>query len=145
MKFWQLLVSGVVVLQSIAFSCAFGQSNKERYELDERCGRRAEQYFAKNYPNVIDKAKDVTFFYSYRNHYNSRLNKCMIYTSTKIVSGNAVEVHSLELLDLNENNSLGSFVGSPKDGKPATVCEVNERLCNTETEWFDLIKRYMEE
>ncbi len=44
---------------------------KEEYELQERCGKRAEERFRQAYGNE-------TTAVSYTNHYNRRLNKCLI-------------------------------------------------------------------
>jgi hypothetical protein len=51
---------------------AFAQPNKEQYELQERCGKRAAEVFAKEWGTGFTAAAHA----NYENHYSSRLNKC---------------------------------------------------------------------
>jgi len=47
------------------------QPNKELYELQERCGKRAAEVFKREYSPAHGQ---MTF--NYENHYSARLNKC---------------------------------------------------------------------
>jgi hypothetical protein len=142
----RLSVILVAVLQLLPLGTALSQSNKEKYDLDERCGRRAAEYFSKHFGTPFDKTGKTLSFFSFRNHYNSRLNKCIIYLATRAqFEGERDELHTLELLDLNENNRLGMYIGTSTNSRPAASCEVDEKECETEAEWLDLIKKYMED
>jgi hypothetical protein len=45
-------------------------------ELQERCGKRAAEVFAREYsPPVLDTDDEKTLF-NYENHHSARLNKC---------------------------------------------------------------------
>src|SRR5262245_32857109 len=53
------------------------QSNKELYELQERCGKRAEEFFRREYGTGSPKTEyGITMSFNYENHYSARLNKC---------------------------------------------------------------------
>ena len=47
------------------------QTNKQLYELQERCGKRAAEVFKREYSPAHGQ---MTF--NYENHYSARLNKC---------------------------------------------------------------------
>jgi hypothetical protein len=60
---------------------AYGQSRKEIYELQERCGKRAEEIFEKDFPKSERKGLEL-----FENHYSVRLNKCfMLEINTLII------------------------------------------------------------
>src|SRR5258707_8978941 len=52
------------------------QPNKEQYELQERCGKRAAEFFAKAWASEVSNTASGQTRANYENHYNSRLNKC---------------------------------------------------------------------
>ena len=52
------------------------QPNKELYELQERCGKRAEEFFRREYGTVPKTEYGITMWFNYENHYSARLNKC---------------------------------------------------------------------
>jgi hypothetical protein len=124
---------------------AQAQPNRDIYDLQDRCGRRAAEVFAKKYPPF--ETSEVQHRYSYRNHYSQRLNKCF-FLVTNIVwfkpgkGGVGKEVRYLELFDLNENNRYGSYVGTAS-GK--LVCEIRGRSCSSEQEWMELVSPYIDE
>jgi hypothetical protein len=62
-----------VFLAAILPMEAHGQTRKEIYELQERCGKSAADMFEKDFPK--DERKGLE---SFENHYNIRLNKCII-------------------------------------------------------------------
>ena len=53
------------------------QPNKEQYELQERCGKRAAEFFAKAWASEVSNTASGQTRANYENHYNSRLNKCI--------------------------------------------------------------------
>jgi hypothetical protein len=125
-----MLFAGLVIA-----STAQAQSRKEIYELEERCGRRAEQIFQKDFPQ--DQRKG---FESFENHYNVRLNKCFLLEENSMVITDAGKSHHsklLTLVDVNDNKIYGSF--SPLN------CDVQDKQCRSEQEFRTLIRPFMEE
>jgi len=53
---------------------SYAASTKEEYELQERCGKRAEEIFRIEYRNG-NKAGKMS---NYTNHYNRKLNRCFV-------------------------------------------------------------------
>lgn len=87
-----------VFLLLLSFGC-HASSKKEEYELQEKCGKRAEEVFNKNFffPDTNHG------FTGYNAHYNKNLNECIMWLYGGPVPGNG------ELIfDVNENKELGS-------------------------------------
>ena len=87
-------------------SGAFAEPNKEQYELQERCGIRAEEAFKSDYAGGgvtnTDEGQNMT---SYQNHYSTRLNKCfilIIVTSVNYKKQPQYISTLITLFDLNE-------------------------------------------
>jgi hypothetical protein len=136
-------VIGLLVLGSS--SQAFAQSAKELYELQERCGRRAEETFKKEWGANIVNSRDIQMVANYENHYSTRLNKCFyLEISTSHDQAKHTSVKSLRLFDLNDNKEYATFI----EGLPGLVllmCDVRGKQCQSETEWRELIKPLMED
>jgi hypothetical protein len=142
-----------ILFIEIAFICtiffvfgnSYAGSNIEDYELQERCGKRAEERFQQAYGNGISNVKGGTVKSDYTNHYNRKLNKCFIFVrgafSGKKKQDNWV---SKELVDINENRNYGTFLKSTEDDR-VKVCTASGKPCNSEDEWDSLVKPYMEE
>lgn len=117
---------------------------KEDYELQERCGKRAEERFKTEVGNNISSDKDFAYSSGYTNHYNTKLNKCFILVTTtsypKDRKGNMIGMKNL--YDINENKEYASFVTVKEK---ITDCRVLDKDCKSEGEWDMLIKPYMEE
>ncbi len=119
----KVIFTTIIVLLSLLLSmeCRANSSKKELYELQERCGQRAEQVFKDKYA-VLSGSRN------YENHYNSRLNKCFIH-----VYDTAAEY----LLDVNENEeSMYIF----RDGR----CIIEGNFCKNLKEWDAFVKDKME-
>lgn len=97
------------------------ESQKLNYELQERCGKRAEQIYKERW----DLAGR-----NYQNHYNARLNKCFMW-----VVDSAAEY----LIDINENNQSmfanGRCIITPKNKMGG--CKYDE--------WCAFVESMMEE
>jgi len=138
-----LLVGGLASLGS-----AYAASNKEEYELQERCGKRADESFKREYGNGIRQDKDGSTIFGYRNHYSTKLNKCFFLESStgytqakdKKKTGSVME----RLFDINENKEYGIYFKRDEDNQPFT-CNVEGKVCHSKKEWETLIKPYMEE
>ena len=113
----------------------------EAYELQERCGKQAEEIFKKE-PRSTDEDYR-TLVHSYTNHYNKKLNKCFILF--KDTGFYKKETHiSSTISDVNENKDYGTYFKTVKNKKPF-LCNVNGKYCNSEGEWEALLKPFMEE
>lgn len=142
-----LLVGGLASLGS-----AYAASNKEEYELQERCGKRADEIFKREFGNGISHDKDGSTYFGYINHYNTKLNKCfflessMVYTRAKDKKKTgSVSVSVMEsLFDINENKEYGTYFKGDEDNQPS-ACKVEGKVCDSRKGWETLIKPYMEE
>src|SRR6516162_8673032 len=83
---------------------ASAQPNKELYELQERCGKRAAEVFEREYIQIPNNKLN------YENHYNARLNKCFyleISISYDRQDGKPTIFTLMRLYDLNDNKEYG--------------------------------------
>jgi len=137
-----LVVAAALLLVGTA---SHAQPNKEQYELQERCGRRAAEFFDRVKKELQSMEGPLRWFHStYQNHYNSRLNKCFILEDTIITADNDPSLdHSFSITDINENKKYGVYWGRNH------VCWVSGKTkdCwpHTEEEWRELIKPFMED
>ncbi len=76
---------------------------------------------------------------SYENHYNQKLNSCLVILS---VWHNEQGSRSMMLYDLNEMSSepIGMFF---QVGDRPPQCRVQDRRCASDADWRALIKSYM--
>lgn len=123
---------------------------KEEYELQEKCGKRCEERFRKEYGKegyTTDKDGDGMTS-GYQNHYNKKLNKCFILITTRTYpkdKDNKLGVYTgKDIYDINENQVIGSFSMFSKSVS-SLECRVSERTCKSGEEWDLLVKPYMEE
>jgi hypothetical protein len=158
-----LLISIIVFLVGGYAFHVYMEHQKQRYELQERCGKLAKTVWDKKYNgrNIINTDGDQTTL-SYLNHYNAKLNKCFfmettvetttLYEGEKLISKRSSRL--ITLLDLNENKEYGDFLGDELlEHEPGLklsngeiiLCNVAGNLCHSEIEWDALIKPYMEE
>lgn len=97
---------------------------KEDNASQESCNKRCDEYFKKSYlPG-----------YSYRSHFNSRLNKCFLLMEDAAKA-------SKDLYDVDESHHLGMFFRD-RDG---IYCNLLDAECKSEKEWNSLVKPYMED
>jgi hypothetical protein len=138
------VVVGIGALAASYFVVVHFLSKKGQYELAERCGKTAADIMKREYEGFTKYGR--THMYNHRNHYSPRLNKRFLL----LVHVNYPEkdprdedfIRELRLIDLHENNEYGSYLGI-KNRKPIE-CEVRERPCNSETEWYRLVSPYMD-
>ena len=129
-------------------------SSKGDYELQEKCGKRCEEFFKKEHGNAFIDIDIISATFSYNNHFNNKLKKCFILLTTngfmkdktgktRDKEGNIYEkVKFKTLKDINENKVFGSLIVTSKS---FIHCEVMLNYCNSEEEWDLLVKPYMEE
>ncbi|BBZ95894.1 hypothetical protein [Bradyrhizobium diazoefficiens] len=127
------------VIALLAFALTIGavsaQNRKEIYELQERCGKRAEQIYEKDFP--VGERKGLE---SFENHYNIRLNRCFILEQNTMITkdaGKSYTIRMLTLVDVNDNKVYGSF--------SSLNCAVQNVTCRSEQEFRSLIRQFMED
>jgi hypothetical protein len=127
----RVFLSILIVFFTITIvGCNFQNLTKEQYELQDKCEKQCE-IWSKSYQQKYPGDK-----FTYKDHYNKRLNKCFI-----LVKYSKSQLKSLR--NINENKIYGSFF-SKQDSK-TVICNVLEKKCNSEAEWDSLVKPYIEE
>ena len=121
------------------------QPDKQLYELQQRCSRLAKEVFDREYsPPVLDTEHGQTVF-NYENHYSARLNKCFfLEIAVSYEKEKSTSSKIMRLFDLNQNNKYGTFVSGPTESTPIT-CVIRGKGCQSESEWRQLLKPFMED
>lgn len=120
---------------------------KEEYELQERCGKRAEASFKKEWGSGIQNTADGQMVAVFENHYNRRLNKCLVlYRTTNVPkkrnNADITVTTSFVLFDINANKEYGQLWTTGVTHQ-VTLCNLLEKPCQSKEEWDALIKPYM--
>ncbi len=117
----------------------------EEYELQERCGRRAEEIFRKDWGRGMSQTGGSIFEGNYNNHYNKKLNKCFyLIWSTAIVRKGKEQstTRSAVLYDINGNKEYGAFSQLDADASPSR-CIVLNNSCSSKQEFDKLVAPLM--
>ena len=143
----QMFVAACHALPLLAlFPCSASAGPREDYELQERCGKRAEESFRREWGSGgVTNTPDGQAIASYRNHYNGSLNKCFVlltYQSIPFKDKKARPSKQITLYDINESKDYGFFFKFNDNGSP-TDCRVAGKSCRSEAEWETLIAPYM--
>jgi len=113
---------------------AQAQTEKEKYDLQTRCGKQAAEAFKKETNSQAA---------NYEDHYNFRLNKCFYIEITNGYDEHLkAPVKDMMLHDLNENRQIASYHNW---GNTVELCVVEQKQCKSEEEWWALIKPFMED
>ena len=93
-------IASIIIFSLYVFltssGCSRSPNKKEEYELQEQCGRRAEQW-AKAHNDVIN----------YTAHYSSRLNKCFVLATLSSIVSDGFSTSITVLYEVNENKEYG--------------------------------------
>jgi len=122
---------------------------KDDYVLQERCGKRSEEWVKSKYgdSNYSSQTPIGIMTFEYENHYNKKLNKCfvLIYKNTTF-NDNSGNSREQELYDVNENKQYGfvSYIFSKSKGDTKTICSFFGENCDKKGGWYSLIIPYME-
>lgn len=134
-----LLMAVILVQMMLSVNAA---PDRVLYELQERCATRAEQIFAKGWPNGSpDKSM------GYISHYNVTLNKCFMLEIVNAFNPKHPTLLKI-LLDVNSNKEYGEFFGNMPGHKSSDLypmCFLGEKFCASEAEWDAMAGVYMEE
>jgi len=138
-----ILIIGILFLAS--YTCFADDQKLDRkniYDLQEKCGKRCDEYFKNENGNGTINDKEQLGNVSYQSHYNKKMNKCLILLNEKGVKKNNDKIYKMKtLLDVNEKKKFGFFYNFGT----LTFCDVLEKKCKSEEEWNLLVKPYMEE
>ena len=113
-------------------------------ELKEKCRIQSADFFR---DDQLTNRRYPEEMWSYLNHYSKKLNKCFIVITITFLPKNenkTMDTGSITkfLYDVDEYKSYGSSVLVPKKHFNGVV---NDKKCQSEEEWNELIKPYMEE
>ena len=143
LSLFQILMCEIcaVLAAFLTIPTASAEPNKEQYELRERCGRRAAEFF--KYLDYRDA--------SFENHYNADLNGCfLLVTITSRETGKAVTWVEWQLWDVNENRELDMLGYRPGHqafvpGTSENACLVGDFTnCRAGERFGAMVRRYME-
>lgn len=122
--------------------------DKVQYELQERCAKRAEQIFSKDWPHGSpDNSLGYTVTANYQSHCNPTINKCFMLEISEAYQKDRPTLEKT-LLEVNSNRQYGQFIGDLPFGKPSGLpltCNFGQKLCRSEGEWDAMANVYMEE
>ena len=124
------------------------QPNKELYEPQERCRKRAAELFKRDYGRPVYKSQLGVGSFKYVNHYSAHLNKCffilihVFYPKDK----KGLSSTTRTLFELNDNKEYGKhFQPIYDDDNVSSTCQVQDKVCRSEDEWRQLLKPFMED
>lgn len=139
---WQVI--GILVwvasFNGLTFVDAFGEPNKVEYELQERCGKRAQEVWKRDFGDKDTKARHVVSVYE--NHYNPKLNKCFLAVNTMVTEDNKA-TKERKLYDVDENRTFARYSSEGPNLTCAIYVGKSKRECSSELEWLDLIQIYI--
>jgi hypothetical protein len=138
------MMSILFLVANISIAADKGLDRKQIYELRERCGKNAAEYFPRS---TLCGGTER----SYTNHYNVKLNVCFIDVKETCGAKHAGTNGKLKfaeyLIDIDENKEYGTYYGlaGSIDNKSTIMCKVGELDCENVEKFWKLIKPYMTE
>jgi hypothetical protein len=135
----------VAIAGLVWFSTNIGaQPNREPYEFQERCSKRAAEVFKREY-SPVSNSKNGRLF-SYENHYSARENKCFfLEISVAYEKGQSTGYKLMRLFDLDDNKEYGQYFMNDLYQAGPFPCDVQGTVCRSESEWQQLLKTFVED
>lgn len=124
-----LLLIGMLVLTSCS------KPSDSLYEYQAACGRDARDWAEKKW-----RQPGPGSLPDFANHYNTKLARCFVFW-TNALGGKPGSATS-ELVDVNENMTVGSYFQAGDSDKP-TRCEVEDKQCYSSKQWSALVSPYI--
>jgi hypothetical protein len=146
-QFLHLAASAAALCATVAQA----QTETERHDLQERCGKYAAEVFAKEWGTGVSNTDKGQTIADYRHHYNLRLNKCFYLElgTTYPPSRDqgqyrrpAGALGSSRLFDLQESREIGTYHQLEDE---IVACDVQGKECHSLLEYQALIKPFMED
>jgi hypothetical protein len=115
-----------------------------KYRLQERCADQAKKFFEEQKaPRAIElnsAQNKLRILPTYESHYNIRLNSCFVLVIERHFSADMKETYepSLEVSNPVTLQDYAYYYGS-------SGCKVRGVTCNSQSEWWQLVKPYIEE
>jgi Protein of unknown function (DUF4236) len=118
------------------------------YDLQEKCGRDAREWFKHFYGDGQSHTKDFSSS-SYRNHYSAKLHRCFaLLSSFSILRDDKTKkmksADDQHLVDINENNDIGTYFKF-SDMQTPMSCSLEDQKCGSPEEWKMAIGPYLEQ
>lgn len=112
---------------------------KQIYDLQQKCGKRSEEWFKNKYGGSGD-----IHLMGYENHYNKKMNKCFILVSKKLDDYSlSIDLTQEEhLFDVDENKEYGSVVFIKGKQSTCYFIDGKEKDCE-KYHWINTIHPYM--
>lgn len=144
--------SGIWVLFSVlCFSflltpSAWSAPSTAEYDLSEKCGKTAREWFKQEWGDGFATKDGNRMMAHYSNHYNRKLNVCLVLLHSGTLNGGANSVNSATsmLFDVNEQKDYGECMTIGNQDCTAT-CFVTTKRCDSYAEWQKLIEPFMTE
>jgi hypothetical protein len=126
------------------------------YELRNRCGRDAREWFAYARQSGQLSAEEGIISSEFENHYNAHLNKCFLFATSAVqdpVHPNAVNTR-FQLFDIGENVEVAQRQMMVDTTGPTPVidqvmtCSIGGKYCGEQfsaDQWRQAVRPYMEE
>ena len=138
--------AATIKVQQGQLAAANDRSKAESLGLQAQCAKQAKA--AWDSAGFTDRD-----FASYQNHYNTRLNKCIVHLENRMVTAKG-NTDNRTIFDAFENRDYGSYIWQSAENKgfnevPPFICFVlsasgEKQKCNSSDEFDQLIKPYME-
>jgi hypothetical protein len=141
-----MMKKSIFLLVVVAFSffwCSQVRLNPDKAsnDLQEKCQKAAKE----EYRYRLLSEEVGTIISAYTAHYNVKLQKCFILLKETIRPKNKGKPVFIEyLVDVDENKSCGSFFRVGRGTEPLE-CRVDTVACNSQVDWYLLIKPYLEQ
>jgi hypothetical protein len=131
-----------------AFSAGLGNTDSNTHE---GCESYAKAQFEKEWGEGMLTDKESATLVTYTSHFNLKLNKCfmLVDVKTSFIKKKSQSFKSIFLEEVPAGKEYGAYVekGAKYLGKSrqSSICMVENRKCNSKSEFESLVKPYMEE
>lgn len=141
-------ISAIVGLIALAaFAEVKAEPNKVLYELQERCGKQATEWFVWEWGRSgIVNTKDGQIMADFQNHYNSKLNTCVVLLNTTNITTKKptpTTFSSNTLFDILDNKAIGECWDT---GAPVVInCHVLTDTYTSFEGWRTAVRSYLQQ
>jgi hypothetical protein len=116
------------------------------YELREKCGKNAREWFEHNNIDENAAAAGILMNSDFTSHYNEHLNRCYAVSVQMGTIPSKTEGITMtldkHLVEVVENKDMGRFFINSTLSAPK-FCNVGDQTCASRDEWESLVAPYM--